>query len=72
MGTAESVLPEGPAAEALQEMVKPKRIGIGQNFWFELLKVQLPGRARGTMDLISTTPKRRRPGEAGILRVALL
>lgn len=56
MGTAESVLPEGPAAEALQEMVKPKRIGIGQNFWFELLKVQLPGGApQGTMDLIGTS-----------------
>eukprot|EP00438_Fugacium_kawagutii_P007315 Skav235709 [mRNA] locus=scaffold280:410716:417935:- [translate_table: standard] len=39
----ESVLPEGPAGNALQEMTKPKRIAITDSFWFELLKVQLPG-----------------------------
>lgn len=43
MGSSESVLPEGPAAKALQEMTKPKRIAITDSFWFELLKVQLPG-----------------------------
>lgn len=37
------MLPEGPAAKALQEMTKPKRIAITDSFWFELLKVQLPG-----------------------------
>eukprot|EP00913_Durusdinium_trenchii_P024489 g22990.t1 len=43
MGSSESMLPEGPAAKALQEMTKPKRIAITDSFWFELLKVQLPG-----------------------------
>ncbi|CAE8584653.1 unnamed protein product, partial [Polarella glacialis] len=41
-----SMLPEGPAAKALQEMIKPSRIAITDSFWFELLKVQLPGLLR--------------------------
>ena len=32
----ESVLPEGPAAKALQEMTKPKRIAITDSFWLDL------------------------------------
>ena len=30
------MLPEGPAAKALQEMTKPKRIAITDSFWLDL------------------------------------
>jgi len=36
-------LPDGAVGRALREMTGPNRIAITDRFWFELLKVQLPG-----------------------------
>lgn len=43
MGGQESSLPDGPAGKTLQAMTGPNRILFTDDFWSELLKVQLPG-----------------------------
>lgn len=43
MGNQACALPDGAAGKVLKDMTGPQHIGVTDNFWFELLKVQLPG-----------------------------
>eukprot|EP00931_Biecheleriopsis_adriatica_P107266 TRINITY_DN81613_c0_g1_i1.p1 TRINITY_DN81613_c0_g1~~TRINITY_DN81613_c0_g1_i1.p1 ORF type:complete len:971 (-),score=219.79 TRINITY_DN81613_c0_g1_i1:31-2904(-) len=57
MGNKASALPDGPAGKALQEMITTRRIPITDSFWFELLKVQLPGLLKtGFFDSLYSEP----------------
>uniref|UniRef100_A0A7S4RKM5 Dymeclin n=1 Tax=Alexandrium monilatum TaxID=311494 RepID=A0A7S4RKM5_9DINO len=43
MGNQVCALPDGASGKVLRDMAGPQRIPITDRFWFELLKVQLPG-----------------------------
>lgn len=58
MGNQACSLPDGASGKALREMAGPQRIPITDRFWFELLKVQLPGiEQAGFFDVLYKRPE---------------